>query len=193
MHPASSRTARHDARRSIWPLLLGGRQPRCFAIEDSRCKAGIDVDGAPHGSAFKQDRSAVFMFLLSDHIHESDPRPVRSGPTFNRLTIGCLRRDGYASRFVAPNISSSVTMEPVEKPYRVCGRFRILGILGIDGRRQLAVRRTACGAFSDAYLKEQVFRGSRFHLRSIPRSKFSSEAPVSPPFAGITGLLETTG
>jgi hypothetical protein len=64
------------------------------------------------------------------------------------------------------------------KSHIVMGTLRMFGILGIDGRRQLAVTAYCVHSFSTRTLKRQVFRGSRFRLRFIPRSKFSSEAPL---------------
>src|SRR5256885_10894734 len=45
--------------------------------EDSRCKAGIDIDGAPHGSVIQAGLSQPFMFLLSDHGNASDPESIQ--------------------------------------------------------------------------------------------------------------------
>src|SRR5205807_5181414 len=52
---------------------FGGATAAQFCHEDSRCKAGIDVDGAPHGSVIQAGIHRPFMFLLSDHSRESDP------------------------------------------------------------------------------------------------------------------------
>ena len=52
---------------------FGGATSAQFCHEDSRCKAGIDVDGAPHGSVIQAGINRPFLFLLSDHSRESDP------------------------------------------------------------------------------------------------------------------------
>src|SRR5438445_11803055 len=46
---------------------LGGAEALQFCHDDSRCKAGIDVDGAPFGSVVREGFSQPFMFLMSDH------------------------------------------------------------------------------------------------------------------------------
>src|SRR4029077_19256429 len=46
---------------------LGGATALLFCHDDSRCKAGIDVDGAPLGSVIAEGVTQPFMFLLSDH------------------------------------------------------------------------------------------------------------------------------
>ena len=56
---------------------LGGATALQFCHDDSRCKAGIDVDGAPLGNVIAEGVTQPFMFLLSDHSGESgrgDPR-----------------------------------------------------------------------------------------------------------------------
>ncbi|HWX41450.1 MAG TPA: family membership, partial [Blastocatellia bacterium] len=52
---------------------FGGAAAALFCHQDFRCKAGIDVDGAPHGSVIQAGIDRPFMFLLSGHRHESDP------------------------------------------------------------------------------------------------------------------------
>src|SRR6202140_309360 len=51
---------------------LGGATALQFCHDDSRCKAGIDVDGAPLGSVIAEGVTQPFMFLMSDHRGESD-------------------------------------------------------------------------------------------------------------------------
>jgi predicted dienelactone hydrolase len=53
---------------------FGGAQATQFCSEDSRCKAAVDLDGAPHGSVIQTGIHRPFMFLLSDHSRESDPQ-----------------------------------------------------------------------------------------------------------------------
>ena len=52
---------------------FGGAQAAQFCHEDSRCKAGIDIDGAPFGSVIQAGIQKPFMFLLSDRGQSSDP------------------------------------------------------------------------------------------------------------------------
>src|SRR5882762_1374929 len=50
---------------------LGGATALQFCHDDSRCKAGIDVDGVVMGSVSREGVTQPFMFLLSDHRGES--------------------------------------------------------------------------------------------------------------------------
>src|SRR5437867_5666217 len=67
-------TGRLDmARVGVFGHSLGGAAAAQFCHDDSRCKAGIDVDGSLHGSVVQAGIHKPFMFLLSDHGTESDP------------------------------------------------------------------------------------------------------------------------
>src|SRR6266852_5837707 len=44
-----------------------------FCHDDSRCKAGIDLDGQPFGSVIQAGLHQPFMFVLTSQIHSSDP------------------------------------------------------------------------------------------------------------------------
>lgn len=52
---------------------LGGATALQFCHDDFRCKAGIDIDGAPFGTVIKEGLRQPFMFLLSDHARMPDP------------------------------------------------------------------------------------------------------------------------
>ena len=49
---------------------LGGATALQFCHDDSRCKAGVDIDGAPLGSVIAEGVTQPFMFVLSDHSSE---------------------------------------------------------------------------------------------------------------------------
>jgi hypothetical protein len=50
----------------------GGAEALQFCHDDSRCKAGIDLDGAPFGTVVRTGMSQPFLFLMSDHTGELD-------------------------------------------------------------------------------------------------------------------------
>src|SRR6266849_9939324 len=67
-------TGRLDLTRvGVFGHSLGGATAAQFCHDDSRCKAGIDVDGQPFGSVVQAGLHQPFMFLLSDHGDLSDP------------------------------------------------------------------------------------------------------------------------
>src|SRR4029077_13534314 len=66
--PSGRFTGRLDMRRlGMFGHSFGGATALQFCHDDSRCKAGIDIDGAPHGTVVKEGLVQPFLFLLSDH------------------------------------------------------------------------------------------------------------------------------
>jgi predicted dienelactone hydrolase len=132
---------------------FGGATAAQFCHDDPRCKAGIDIDGAPFGSVVPDGLHRPFMFILSDQIHSSGPetRQVLANiqsiyerlPPDGRLRL--LIRG--ANHFLFSDDGALL------KSHIVLRTLRMLGIVGIDGRRQLAVTTYCVHTFFDAYLK----------------------------------------
>ncbi len=143
---------------------LGGAVSLQFCHEDSRCKAGIDIDGAPHGSVIQAGLRQPFMFLLSDHGAESDPASIQiltdirsiydRIPPDRRLDATIRGAFHYTFSDDGALLKSSV----------VRGVLHVLGKLRIDGRRQLAVTTYCVHTFFDTYLKGGG--GSRLRISS---------------------------
>ena len=131
---------------------FGGAAAAQFCHEDSRCKAGIDVDGAPLGSLIGEGLHQPFMFLLSDHSSDAESRQVMANiqsiydrqPPDGRLRIVIHG----ANHFFFSDDGALL------KSHLVLRTLRMLGIVAIDGRRQLAVTAYCVHSFFDAYLKE---------------------------------------
>jgi len=147
-------TGRLDMTRvGIFGHSFGGATAAQFCHDDSRCKAGIDVDGQPFGSVVREGLHQPFMFLLSDQGNSSDPVDGQIAANiqsiYDRLpSDGRLRvaiRGGYHFGF-----SDDGTLL---KSHIVLRTLRVLGVVGIDGRRQLAVTTYCVHSFFDAYLK----------------------------------------
>ncbi len=152
------------ARVGVFGHSLGGAVAAQFCHEDSRCKAGIDIDGAPHGSVIQAGLSQPFMFLLSDHGDASDPESLqiltdiksiydRIPP--DRRLLATIRG---AFHFTFSDDGALL------KSRIVRGMLRLSGKLGIDGRRQLAVTAYCLHTFFDVHLKGAG--GSRLSLSS---------------------------
>jgi len=132
---------------------FGGAQAAQFCSEDSRCKAGIDVDGALLGSVIRAGIRQPFMFLLSDHSRESDAESRQIKANIQSI-YDRLPRDGRlriairgANHFLFSDDGALL------KSHIVRGALRVFGKLGIDGRRQLAVTAYCVHSFFDTYLK----------------------------------------
>lgn len=147
-------TGRLDMTRvGVFGHSFGGATAAQFCHDDSRCKAGIDVDGAPFGSVVREGMDKPFLFLLSDHSHESGAESDRilaniqsiydRLPAEGRLRIAIRGADHFLFSDDGALLKSHIVM----------GALRMVGILGIDGRRQLAVTAYCVHSFFDAHLK----------------------------------------
>lgn len=132
---------------------LGGATALQFCHDDSRCKAGIDVDGAPLGSVIEEGVNQPFMFLMSDHSSEPDAetRPVLANirSVYNKLPhdsrLHILIRGSNHFMF---SDRGAMLMSPL-----FMRLIRTLGIVHIDGRRQLALTAHYILTFFNTYLK----------------------------------------
>ncbi len=147
-------TGRLDMTRvGVFGHSFGGATALQFCHDDPRCKAGIDVDGQPFGSVIQAGLRQPFMFLMSDHSRESDPesRQIMANiqsiydhlPPNGRLRIVI----GGANHFLFSDDGALL------KSHIVMRMLRALGVVGLDGRRQLAVTVYCLHSFFDAYLK----------------------------------------
>jgi len=134
---------------------FGGATAAQFCSQDSRCKAGIDVDDSLHGSVIQAGIHKPFMFLLSDHGDFSSDAQTRQIQADIQSIYDRLPADGRLR--IAIRGANHFTFSDdgaLLKSRTVRGALRLLGKLGIDGRRQLAVTAYCVHSFFDAYLKE---------------------------------------
>jgi predicted dienelactone hydrolase len=136
---------------------LGGATALQFCHDDSRCRAGIDVDGAPLGSVVGDGVTQPFMFLLSDHKGESDagePEAIRRAganirsiydrlPNDRRLMIVIRGAGHYRFSDDGAMLKSPLMMRAM----------RTVGVVRLDGRRQVALTAHYISTFFDVYLK----------------------------------------
>jgi len=162
-------TGRLDLTRvGVFGHSFGGAQAAQFCSQDSRCKAGIDVDGSLHGSVMQTGIHKPFMFLMSDHGKETDPesRQIEANiqSVYDRLPPdGRLRiMIRGANHFLFSDDGALL------KSHLVLGMLRIFGILGIDGRRQLAVTAYCVRTFFDVYLKGESASPLKVSSRLYP-------------------------
>jgi pimeloyl-ACP methyl ester carboxylesterase len=153
--PSGKFTGRMDlARVGVYGHSFGGATALQFCHDDPRCKAGIDLDGAPQGNVIQSGVDRPFLFLLSDHSREpaAEVRQIKANlqsiydrlPPNGRLYLAIRG----ANHFLFSDDGALLKSQIVE------GAFRQLGILGIDGPRQLAITTYCVRTFFDAYLKQ---------------------------------------
>src|ERR1700674_5605922 len=139
---------------------LGGATALQFCHDDSRCKAGIDVDGAPLGSVIAEGVTQPFMFLLSDHKGESDsdasqPEAIRHAGANIHSIYGRLPSDRRLMIMIrgAGHYMFSDDGAMLKSPL-VMRVMRSVGVVRLDGRRQVALTAHYISTFFDVYLKE---------------------------------------
>ena len=159
-------TGRLDMTRvGVFGHSFGGATAAQFCHEDSRCKAGIDVDGSLHGSVIQTGIHQPFMFLLSGRGDFSSDAEIRQIQADIQSVYDRLPLDGRL-RIVIRGANHFLFSDDgaLLKSHIVLRTLRMLGIVGIDGGRQLAVTAYCVHSFFDAYLKGA----------SVSQLKFSS-------------------
>jgi dienelactone hydrolase len=156
--PSGRFLGRFDMRRvGAFGHSLGGATVLQFCHDDSRCKAGIDVDGAPLGSAVVDGVAQPFMFLLSDHRGESEdagaPEAIRQAKANIRSIYHRLPIDSRLEIEIRGANHFMFSDGAMLRSSLATSVMRALGITGLDGRRQIAVTAHCISAFFDVYLK----------------------------------------
>jgi predicted dienelactone hydrolase len=136
---------------------FGGDTAANFCAQDDRCKAGIDIDGALHGSVLQTGIHKPFMFLLSGRGDYSSDAEVRQIKADIQSVYDRVPPD---RRVMAVIRGANHFMFSDDPALLKSGLVR--RILRIDGRRQLAITAYAVRMFFDGYLKH----GSRPNLSS---------------------------
>jgi hypothetical protein len=112
--PSGRFTGRLDMTRvGVFGHSFGGAQAAQFCSQDSRCKAGIDVDRSLHGSVVQSGIPIPFMFLGSGEGDFSSRAEVRQVETDIKSVYDRQpQMEGCAFRFVERTISHLATTEP---------------------------------------------------------------------------------
>jgi len=127
---------------------FGGATAAQFCHEDSRCIAGIDIDGAPYGDVIQTGIDKPFLFILSDHQGETGPEIQKIHDDIqsitdqlpNKVTQITLLDSGHF------NFSDAALLK---EPHL----SRLVGAIGsIDERRALAITTDYVRGFFDRYL-----------------------------------------
>jgi dienelactone hydrolase len=151
--PSGKFTGRLDLTRvGAFGHSFGGAQAAQFCHDDPRCKAGIDIDGRPLGSVVQAGLHQPFLFLLSDqNTADAEGRQVMADlhSIYDRLpTDGrFLAKIRGAGHFFFSDDGGLL------KSHILMGTLRALGMIHIDGRRQLAITAYCVHSFFDTYLK----------------------------------------
>jgi dienelactone hydrolase len=162
--PSGKFTGRLDMMRvGVFGHSFGGTQAAQFCSQDSRCKAGADVDGFLHGSVIETGIHVPFMFLLSGGDFSSDAA-VRQIWADIQSVYGRLPTDKRSLIVIRGANHFLFSDDALLKSHILLRALRMLGIVHIDGRRQLAITAFCLRSFFDAYLKTTGV--SRFKISS---------------------------
>jgi predicted dienelactone hydrolase len=143
---------------------LGGATALQFCHDDSRCKACIDVDGIPFGSVTRKGVAKPVMFLMSDHRSDSnDAETAIAQRNFGSL-FARLPGDRRLEITIRGANHYMFSDDAVLRSPMLMRLLRTLGIVGIDGRRQLAVAAHFIHTFLDVHLN----RAPASELRNQP-------------------------
>jgi predicted dienelactone hydrolase len=144
---------RLDMRRvGVFGHSLGGATALQFCHDDSRCKAAVDLDGAPFGSVIREGVRRPLLIVLAAHTFESE---AENRPVLDNLHAIYDREDGNRRWWItirgANHFEFSDDGALLKSPL-VMRVLQWLGITPLDGRRQIAVTAHLVGTFFDVYL-----------------------------------------
>lgn len=152
--PSGKFTGRLDLERlGMFGHSFGGATALQFCHDDPRCKAGIDIDGAPYGSVVQEGLKQPFLFIFSDHSRElSDPASSRILADLQSLYDHLPNGRLVITIRGANHFSFSDQM--LLKSQYVIGLLRLFGAGGLEGRRGLAITADYVHTFFDVHLKD---------------------------------------
>jgi dienelactone hydrolase len=156
--PSGKFLGRLDTQRvGVFGHSLGGAIALQFCHDDARCRAGIDVDGAPFGSVLAEGVTQPFLFLLSDHRGEVDDTEAPEAIRQARANIRSLYNRLPGERRLEIEIRGAnhflFSDGALLKSPLAMRALRTLGILDLDSRRQVAVTAHCIRTFFDVHLK----------------------------------------
>jgi dienelactone hydrolase len=131
---------------------LGGAEALQFCHDDSRCKAGIDLDGAPWGNVIDEGVAQPFLFLMSDHGNESDPEKDHIEANFRSL-FARMPSDHRLEIMIRGANHFGFSDGAMLRSPLLMHVLRTLDVVRLDGRRQVAVTDHYISTFFDVYLK----------------------------------------
>jgi len=147
-------TGRLDMQRlGMFGHSFGGATALQFCHEDVRCKAGIDIDGAPYGSVVQEGLKQPFMFLLSDHSREqSDPAGMQIGADIHSI-YSRLPNGGFLITIRGAHHFTFSDQALLKSQYMMRVISSLAGVGKLEARRGLTITTTFIHTFFDAYLK----------------------------------------
>ncbi|MBL7849799.1 MAG: hypothetical protein JNN04_02775 [Cyclobacteriaceae bacterium] len=110
---------------------FGGATAAQICSVEPRCKAGINLDGSPYGSVIEMGMDKPFMFLLADHVKETDPISMKIKSNIKSI-YNSITADKYWF-YLTGSQHFNFSDIPYQKEWLI---MRISGATGSIGRRQ---------------------------------------------------------
>ena len=123
-----------------------------FCHDDTRCKAGIDIDGMPFGSVVGEGAAQPFLFLLSDHNREAATIEGREVIADIHSVYDHLRGPRHVVMIRRANHFTFSDQMAVKSSYFIRAFLTVTG--GPGARRGLAIARDYVHTFFDVYLND---------------------------------------
>jgi len=150
---------------------FGGATSLQFCHDDPRCKAGIDIDGAPYGSVVQDGLKQPFLFIISDHSREmSDPATTQILANFHSIYDRLPNSRLFITIRGANHFSFSDQM--LQKSQLLIGLLRTLRFGRLEGRRGLAITTDYVHTFFDVRLKDAPASSLDKLSQSYPEIEF---------------------
>jgi predicted dienelactone hydrolase len=132
---------------------LGGATAAQFCHDDTRCKAGIDIDGMPFGNVIQDGLHQPFFFLMSDHRRESGSESQTVEKNIESIYEHIPEGKRWGMTMMGANhftfSDQMFTKSPILMYF-----LRGVGILGpLEKHRGLAITDACVHTFFDVYLK----------------------------------------
>jgi dienelactone hydrolase len=140
-----------SARLGVFGHSFGGATALQFCHDDSRCKAGMDIDGMPFGSVIREGAAQPFLFLLSDHSRETVTVEGREVIADIHSVYDHLRSSRHVVMIGGANHFTFTDQMVVKSSYFIRAFLMVRG--GPDALRGLAITRAYLHTFFDVYLK----------------------------------------
>jgi pimeloyl-ACP methyl ester carboxylesterase len=153
--PSRKFTGRLDLQRlGMFGHSFGGATALQFCHDDLRCKAGIDIDGAPFGSVVQEGLHQPFMFIFSDHSRElSDPATKQILADFQSL-YSRLPNSRFRITIRGAHHFSFSDEALLKSHYLMRALSSVAGFGKLDGRRGLTITSAYVHTFFDVYLND---------------------------------------
>jgi hypothetical protein len=148
---------------------FGGAQTAQFCSDDTRCRAGVDIDGELGGPVIHHGVHQPFMILLSDHDREYDPEKEQILANLQRLydTVPDGEREFLwirgANHYLFGEGGALI------RNHVVIAALRMFGIVRIDPRQQLAATSYCLRQFFDKFLKDDAKAGINLPNPAYPQ------------------------